>query len=140
MKMKKIWILVLIIIIITVILITLSSVFNTTKKEIKTEKAEFQLYANNLLAEFEQDEELANKKYVSKIIEVKGEIGEIIKDNDNTFVIILKEKDDMFGINCMVPDKKIKINSYIVGDSIGIKGIVQGYLNDVIINNCIIIK
>ncbi len=136
--MKKLWMLIIILSI--GIIIILYNIYNTKKRDIHSENTFFKLYANELFGEFEKDETVAGQKYNNKIIEIHGKIGEITKSQDNDIMFILKEKNDVFGINCMIVDKDIKSNHYLVGDSITIKGIVQGYLNDVIVNNCIIIK
>ena len=129
-----------IVIILTIISIILFNIYNTKKRDIHVEETNYKVYANELFNEFENDETTAGQKYINKIIEIKGKIGEITISQDKDKMIILKEKDDIFGINCMIIDKDIKSNHYLVGDSITIKGILQGYLSDVIVNNCIIIK
>jgi len=126
--------------ILIVISIILFSIYNTKKRNISSEETNYKVYANLLFLEFENDETAASKKYINKVIEIKGKIGEISKSQDKDQMFVLRETEDIFGINCMVVIENIKSNHYLVGDSITIKGIVQGYLSDVIVNNCIIIK
>lgn len=110
------------------------------KRDISKETAAFCVNANDLFREFQINEAAASKKYTNQVVEVKGVIAEIIKDQGNSFVIILKEKDEIFGINCSINNSKNSQALFNPGDSIRITGIVQGYMDDVILNNCIINK
>jgi hypothetical protein len=138
--MKKIWIVAVILCIGVLFSIIVFNIYNTKKRDIRLENVDFKVSSKELFNEFEKDESNANKKYTSKVIEIKGKIAEILKTEDNETMFILKEENEIYGINCAIIDKKIKSKNYNVGDSITIKGIVQGYLTDVIVNNCIIIK
>jgi len=138
--MKKKWIFFIATFIGILITLLLYNFINHGKKDLISENAELVIFANNLFEEFEKDEIAATKMYNGKIIDVKGKIGEITKVNEKDLIFVLKEKDDIYGINCMILVKGVKLNHYLVGDSIIIRGILQGYLSDVILNNCAIIK
>jgi hypothetical protein len=113
---------------------------NTSKRDVMMEKVAYKIGADELIDLFEKNETLANTNFVNKIVEVKGKIGEANKNQDDGLIIILKERDEIYGINCAFTNFNFKLDQFIVGDSICIRGIVQGYLDDVIINNCQIIK
>lgn len=139
--MKKKWLFIISIIIIGITFtIVVYYVNNTKKRDVSFEIASHHVYANELIKEFETDETKANQKYNNDVIEIKGKIGEVIKNQDNKLTLILKEKNDIFGINCAITTKDFNLARFVIGDSISITGIFQGYLDDVIINNCIINK
>jgi len=106
------------------------------KTAVSTEKIDFSVYARDLFREFETNEQTATIKYNNKVVEVKGLISEIIKNQDNKSIILLKEEDAIFGINCSMDILDKNISGIRPGDSVSIIGILQGYLDDVILTNC----
>jgi len=101
-------------------------------------KADYTLNANNLLTEFEANETKANKKYMDKVVEVKGTIAEITKDQKGATVVALRNADAFSGVLCTLNESS-KIQSYNVGQAITIRGVCTGMLMDVVLNKCVII-
>jgi len=95
--------------------------------------------ASELYREFQNDENLANKKWVGKVIEVSGTVSSTNESN-GYISIILKTAGDG-GINCSIAkadlgsDEKLKN-----GDSLIVKGKCTGYLTDVNLVDCVINK
>jgi hypothetical protein len=116
------------------------AIINRSNEDLHNSEAQYQLNAEDLLVQFESNELQANTTYINKVVEVTGNIGEISTDNEKGIVIILKKNSDIYGINCSFSDKKAKLDDLRIGDSVCIRGIVRGYLDDVIVNNCILIK
>ncbi|MDF1550559.1 MAG: hypothetical protein P1P88_22245 [Bacteroidales bacterium] len=114
--------------------------FYAERPDIYSEQTEQKISATELFNKFEQDENQANATYIDKIIEVSGTIAEIQKNQDNNLIIILRENDEMFGVICTMKEHKLDTNNTNTRDKISIKGICKGYLSDVILNDCIIIK
>jgi tRNA_anti-like len=86
--------------------------------------------AEELATVYETNESEANSLYLDKVLEVKGEINEISKNQKGETVIALKGS-DMSSVRCTiggVPPVEIK-----PGSSIALKGICTGYLTDVIL-------
>ncbi len=110
------------------------------KRDVMLENVAYKMKANELIDLFEKNESLANSKFKYKVIEVNGKIGETSKNQDKGLIVILKENDEFFGINCSFTNFNFKLDQFNAGDSICIRGIVQGYLDDVILTNCKIIK
>ena len=59
-------------------------------------KAEFSLAAMELYQEFVMDEEASNRKYIGKVVQVSGAIGEMTRDEKGSPVIIFRDGDDPF--------------------------------------------
>jgi flagellar basal body-associated protein FliL len=94
-----------------------------------------QVSATDLAAAYENNEAGANSLYLDKVIEVKGEVNEITKNQKGETVITLKGT-DMSGLICTLEGTtatEIKPNSSVV-----IKGICTGYLTDVVLVRCVL--
>jgi len=115
-------------------------VFKESKTDISNEKAEFKLSAIELFYKFEEDENQANKLYLGKIIEVTGTIVSIQKTQNNDLMLMFREDDEIFGVACTLKINKTGNKNLNVGKKIALKGVCQGYLTDVILNNCVVVK
>jgi hypothetical protein len=101
-------------------------------------KPDFIVTADALYDAFEIDESEANLTYIGKVIDVKGEVSGIL-ELDSTWNMMLKAANAISdGINCSFV---VQPNSEIsVGTTVTVRGRCQGFLMDVILNNCTIIK
>lgn len=86
--------------------------------------------ATDLFKDYSLNEQAANKAYLNKALEVSGKVLEVKQNLNAPSQIILDAGDPMFGIACTM-DKSLK--KVKPGDTVTIKGICTGYLNDVII-------
>ena len=94
---------------------------------------DFELTADELFNAFDQDESASLVIYEGKVIAVSGKIDRI-KVNDSTSNITLYAENAMAGgINCSFNESLSNINK---GDFVTIKGRCQGFLMDVVLNNC----
>ncbi len=91
------------------------------------------LAAADLFQEYESDEDLANSKYLNKVIEVSGTILNI--DGPQ---IILKTQSS-FGVICEI-EKPETIETLKIGDKVVCKGLCTGKLMDVVISRCTVIN
>ncbi len=111
--------------------------FNKKTPGLENAKTDFQLTANELFDAFDLNETSALISFENKVIEVSG-ILKSIKHSDNQTNLIVAADQAMFGgINCSFNDK---IDGLETGEEIRIKGRCQGFLMDVILNNCVIIS
>lgn len=111
--------------------------FNKKVEGLEDVKADYSLSSDELFDAFEQNEAEAQAKYVGKVLEVKGEV---VRSNlnDSLPTITLKAENSMIGgINCTFPKKIDQVNN---GDQIVVKCNCQGYLMDVILNNCTLVS
>jgi hypothetical protein len=95
------------------------------------------LSAVALFKAFEADEISANENYLDKVVEVHGEVAEVMQDMDGQTVVVFKTEDAIFGVRCTLDQNHSPIQP---GDTIHLKGICKGFLSDVVLTNCIQVK
>ncbi len=114
--------------------------YNKPHIDIKKSEANFVINADAILIDFQDNEDKANIKYTNKIIQIKGTISEISTLNGNAS-ITLKNKNFNANINCnLIPEENLEALQFKKGEEITIKGICTGYLLDVILVKCVIVK
>lgn len=107
--------------------------YNKPHIDVADASADITISANTILNEFSSDENAANKKYLEKIVAVKGEISEVKIEKENG-IITLKTNDDFGSVICHLSDESTKkVVKLKEGETITIKGICTGYLMDVIL-------
>ena len=113
-------------------------IFNKPHRDVTQEKA-VQLTAQKLFDAFKANEAAANQRYLDKAIELSGEVGEVIKNQEGQIVVNFKTNDPLFVINCTF---KTNPGELKVGQNITFKGICTGYIPDanVVINEGILVK
>jgi tRNA_anti-like len=94
--------------------------------------------ADSLLASYMQDEKNANSIYLDKALAVKGEIAEMNKNQSGQTVIILKTQDPMAGVVCTM--QKIPDTELNIGQDVQVKGFCSGYISDVVLRDCQLVK
>ena len=113
--------------------------FNLQHKDLKNVKPDFVITAVDLQKEFESDETTANSRYVKKILEVSGTIETVKTGEDKSTNVALKTGSVLGSVICTFQsDPETSILK--VGDNIVIKGECSGFLTDVLLNNCAIVK
>lgn len=133
------------IIVLVVIIVALLAAYlyfiNMPDKSVSKLKPDYQVSASDLAQEYESDPEKSDKKYIDKIIEVTGTITEISKDQNDSFVFILKQEDSNTGVLCTLSQENDKkASSYKSGDIVTIRGTCSGMLFEVVLNKCAIVK
>ena len=97
---------------------------------------DFKLSSTQLVEEFGKDEIKANQMYLGKILQIEGEV--IAIESSKPTVIILEGVD--FGTVRAEMNSESTPNENLVGQTITIKGSCSGFLLDVILNECVLIK
>jgi hypothetical protein len=98
------------------------------------------LLSKNLVTEFENNETKANSKYLEKIVKVTGEISELGTSN-GTGTIVLKSENSTSNVMCyLTAEENKKWLTLKQGENIAVKGICTGYLMDVVLINCVLVK
>ena len=118
-------------------------VFRKADTSVASKKADVEIAVGDLVKSFETDEKAANTKYLSKIILVKGVVDNVVdtkNDNAAEITIYLKDKGKTSGVMCSFDKNVIKKEAVKTGDSLNIKGICSGYLMDVVMNKCALVK
>jgi hypothetical protein len=114
------------------------SEYNRTAVDLTNAKPHHVLNAKNLLADYTEDETLSNTKYLNKILEVSGTIASTENQGDSVFTVYL-EGDGLSNIACELSSKQ-QLEPHNAGDSVWIKGRCTGYLMDVVMVQCVLVK
>jgi hypothetical protein len=102
-------------------------VFNKPHRNVVKEEPTFSLTSDQLLADYDKDTSSANRKYLDKVIQLKGQIFDMIIDQQGGVVIVLNDGKSMFGITCTISDNsKEASKKYQKGKEISLKGICTG--------------
>jgi hypothetical protein len=113
--------------------------YNLKHTDMAKAKPDFVITSTLLQKEFEDNEATASAKYTNKIIEVTGKIASIKPADNNVISITLVTGSDFSSVICTFP----AIGDPAVlrpGDEITLRGECSGYLMDVLLNNCAVIK
>ncbi len=139
LKRKYIWLVVFILIIIAGAIAYHE--YNRKPADLSDVKSQSNISADSLVMVFETDEQKANSLYLGKPIDITGLIAEINNQQDTLVNVTLGKKNDMHKVSCLINVNHInEIKSYKVGDKIMLRGICNGYLMDVELNRCVVVK
>jgi hypothetical protein len=117
------------------------SEFNRKAADPADLKAELTVDANALLSAYEANEEAANAQYTGKSVEVKGTVREIKKNEDGTVEVVLNTESDLSAVSCSCTGDNAKVAETLkTGDAATVRGTCTGYLSDVVITPCAVIK
>jgi len=140
MKNKKIKIVLGLIILISIAVTVGWLQYNKPHVDVYNEKADYILSADRLISDYSTDEMAADKKYVSKIVEIKGNVSSVSGSNGNgavTFAIQGYET----GITCnFQSNENIKVVKLKTNQSVTVKGICTGMLLDVMMKECVVVE
>lgn len=104
-------------------------------RDVKDEKA-VSITAQQIFDAYSKDEKSANTLYLDKAIQVSGEVKSIKTNQQGKTVVMLKTGDEMFGVQCTLKEAA----ALKEGDQVTIKGICTGYLMDVVLIDCFVVK
>jgi amino acid permease len=114
--------------------------YNKPHRDVLKAKADFTISAHELLTEFEADANRATAKYNDKILTVTGKV-ESVKVTPSSASIQLSSDGSFYGVNCSFSNNESSnILEIKPGSEIQVKGECKGYIDDVILNNCFLIK
>ena len=113
--------------------------FNKKNRDLLKTRPDFIVSSIDLQKEFETDESAANVKYGNKIIEVSGIIGSVKSGEEEILSVSLNTGSDFSSVICTFPSKA-DTSMFTKGSQVTIRGECSGFLMDVLLNNCVIIK
>ncbi len=116
--------------------------FNKKPADIRTVPYKYELTASKLVDDFNKDETAAGKKYVDKVIAVKGKVSEVkLEPSTGHASVILDSGDPMAAVTCSFYDDEAgSLKEIKQGEAIVVKGRCTGKLMDVVLNKCSIEK
>ena len=118
--------------------------YNRTVQGLANVSADFSVNATDLIKEFVSSEDATNKKYLNKILSVKGMVKNV-ETAQNT--IVLGDTSDMSGVRCVLDSTATStLGSFQKGALVTIKGAITGFNkdetgllgSDVQLNRCVI--
>lgn len=104
--------------------------------DIRKEKGGIETTAVDLLKEFQQNETVANTKYVDKILVVSGTVTEVQTDSAGQSTVVLQTNDLLSTVTCSFYQGDESIKQIKAGAAARIKGVCTGMLTDVVLNKC----
>ena len=113
--------------------------FNLKAKDLQKVKPDFVITAGELQKAFEANETTANTTYLDKVIEVSGTINDLKSGEGNTFNVSLKTESPMSSVICTF-QSMTGLQNLKSGDQITIRGQCSGFLMDILLNNCVVVK
>lgn len=119
------------------------SMYLYQKPTISTEnkKTDLSISATDFISAFESNEENANKKYLDKVVQVKGRVQEVLSDDPESLQILLQGESEMPLVACgMQAGQKEAVQKIKAGMEVIIKGQCSGMLMDVTLSECILIN
>jgi len=112
--------------------------YNKPRSGASDMKTAYIVDAKNLFSEFSTDENSANAKYLGKAIEVSGIVRSVDTDDRGTMNVAI-ETDEMGAVNCQF-EKKDQMPDVTAGKNVSVKGVCSGFLLDVVLVDCEIVK
>jgi hypothetical protein len=106
--------------------------FNKPHRDVENEQG-IQVSATRIFADYQKNEQAANKIYLDKAIEVQGEISEVKRTRRQTRCG-LKSSDPFFGGYA----RSRRIRPAKLGEQVVVKGFCSGFSSDVVLRDCII--
>jgi len=113
--------------------------YNLKATDMTKAKPDFIVTASALQKAFEDDEAKASVTYINKILEVTGKIASVKPAENSVLSISLVTESDLSTVICTflaVSDPSV----FRVGDEITLRGECSGFLMDVLLNNCALIR
>lgn len=101
------------------------------QRDIQKLPADYQVASSDLVAEFLNDINLANSKYLSadgesKILEIQGKVSRIAENFNGDRVLLLKDDHDKAGVNVTFTQAtNNSVDMLAVGDVVTIKGVIR---------------
>ena len=102
-------------------------------------KTDMRTSAEDLYKSYLSNEAEADKKYLNKVLEVTGLVSSFTNEDGKHFLLL--KTDDYGGINCeLINAGQSQLSSITKNKTVVIKGRCSGFLMDVNLTDCVIIK
>lgn len=111
--------------------------FNKKVQGLEHVTPDYQLGAAELYRAFEADEATSMDLYEGKVIDVEGEVMKVELNENGFSNVILNVPESLMGaVNCSFNGP---VEGLVKGQKVTVRGRCQGFLADVILNNCYIV-
>jgi hypothetical protein len=113
--------------------------FNKKGADLSRAKPDFVISAEDLQKAFEADEAGASAMYINKIIEVSGNIVSVKQGERDAVSITIATGNPVSSVIATFPLAK-DASLFSEGENLTFRGQCSGYLMDVLLNNCAVVK
>lgn len=121
--------------------------YNRKHTDTANAKPDFSASAITFLDEYSKDENTANTRYLGKILEVRGIVKELLKDDKGFYSVVVGDTSSMSSVRCSM-DSIHNADAAMLnrGMSVKLKGVCSGYTadellgSDLILNRSAIVK
>ena len=122
--------------------------YTRTYKDLIHVNADIKISVTDIIREFETNDSAANKKYPGKIVELSGNVKDIVKDESGFFTVVLGDTASLSSVRCSIDTSHQQDAArLIIGSSAIVRGACTGFNkdemglgSDVILNRCVIIE
>lgn len=111
--------------------------FNRTVPTLEEVEADYEMTADELYSAFETNEKEALEKFEGKVILLSGKIIEVKKSEKGNNLTLEAEGAMLGGVNCSFDQLNAELEA---GEPVRLKGRCQGFLMNVILNNCVLVE
>lgn len=112
--------------------------YNKPVASLEKKKADVEVTSDEIITAYETDENAANGIYNGKVVQVTGKVADMT-DEAGTRKIQLETSNPIAMIICEM-ETGTETGDVKAGDMVSIKGLCTGYLSDVILVQCTIVK
>lgn len=112
--------------------------YNLKPQDLHKVTADFIISSSELQKAFEDDEKAASEKYISKVLDVTGEVISIIGSEKNSANVTLQTGSELSKVICTF-NSITDLSVFTLGKPVTIRGKCSGFLMDVLLNECIIV-
>jgi hypothetical protein len=124
--------------------------YNRKNQDLSHVKADVKIAAVDMIKEYEQNDSLADKKYLGKVVEVTGNVKELKKDDAGNYTVSLGDAASTSSVRCAIDTTHQQdAASLTIGSSAILRGNCTGFQkdetgmglgSDVILNRSVIIQ
>jgi len=112
--------------------------YNKPVASLDRKKADVSVTADQLLADYEANEQMANDKYLGKVVEVSGKVAQVSMEEGKNKVHF--ETSNPISMVITELDEGNSASGLEVGEVAKVKGMCSGYLSDVILVRSSVVK
>ena len=118
------------------ILVLLISILIILAQSCKTQNLTFPIDSDKFTEQYKKHKFRSNRWYKDKEIEIKGKISQVYK---NEIILFIESSNNTLGISCKLKNNDIK-KPFKQNQTVHIIGICKGIKENIIINDCIVLK
>jgi hypothetical protein len=112
--------------------------YNKPVESLDKKKADVEVSAEQLLADYEANEQAADDKYLGKVVAVTGKVAQVTTDDGKSKIHL--ETGNPISMVITELDEGNETGGLAAGDQATVKGMCSGYLSDVILVRSSVVK